>query len=411
VLWRDIPFTRTLSKTLNPRSFASANAEFGSRGFHPQFLTPIIGAGWDGYYSGWIRQELPNSGGAVPSLAPLDRALEGFLRERGIRGATMAVAKGHRVLVERGFGYADRGATRPMAPGDPMRLASLSKAFTAAAVRKLIERGRLLPDSSVVELLDLKPPPGRTMDPRLKKVTVQHVLDHRGGWRTVNGWEPMFATDQIATALGRLSPASASDIVDYMAGQPLQFDPGTEYSYSNFGYCLLGRVIERVAGRSYIDDVRAEILEPLGIKSVSTARSRPHDRNACEPDYVHPGSVRSLFDADAKSNVPEPNGGFAIEALDSSGGLIASAADVALLLSHYGTDGRRNPPHDERQVYLGTLPGTFTMALRLPGGIVVVVLCNQSVPFSGLPMNALAGTVEDAIAKVQTWPTKQVDLR
>ncbi len=298
-----------------------------------------------------------------------------------------------------------------MAAGDPMRLASLSKPLTAAAVRNLIEQGKLRLDSSAVELLDLKPPPGRTMDPRFRKVTIEQILDHRGGWRTVNGRDPMFATKHIATALGRPSPASARDIVDYMAGQPLQFDPGTEYAYSNFGYCLLGRVIERVTGRSYIDYVRAEILEPLGIKSVAMSRSLPKDRGKSEPDYVHPGTVPNLFDADAKKNVPEPDGGFAIEALDSSGGLIASAADVALLLSHYGTDGRRKVPHDERQVYIGTLAGSFTMALRLPGDIVVVVLCNQSVPFSGLPMNALAGTIEHAVAKVQTWPTKPVDLR
>ena len=58
----------------------------------------------------------------------------------------------------------------------------------------------------------------------------------------------MFATAPIAAALNRPSPACARDIIDSMAGQPLQFEPGTDRAYSNFGYCLLGRVIERVTG-------------------------------------------------------------------------------------------------------------------------------------------------------------------
>ncbi len=173
---------------------------------------------------------------------------QGFLDERGIRGATMAVARDGRLILERAYGYSDRNATRPMAPDDPMRLASLSKLFTGAAIHRLMNQGKLRPDTRVAELLDLKPPPGRTLDPRWKNVTIQHLLDHRGGWRLVDGWDPVFATDQVATKLSRKSPASARDLIDFMAGEPLQFDPGTAWAYSNFGYVLLGRVIERVSG-------------------------------------------------------------------------------------------------------------------------------------------------------------------
>ncbi len=98
--------------------------------------------------------------------------------------------------------------------------------------------------------------------------------------------------------------------------------------------------------------------------------------------------------------------------MDSAGALIAPAADVARFLSrHGGPDGRPDPPGDEHRNYFGDLPGTFTMALRLPGNLVIVVLCNQRVSVSGSPMFALAGLMERAAAKVRSWPTKEVEMR
>ena len=387
------------------------DAQQDARGFRPRYLAPFDPQ-WNGHYGGWTSRELPSGGGEVSALAGLEGALQGFLDERGIRGATMAVARDGRLILERAYGYSDRNATRPMAPDDPMRLASLSKLFTGAAIHRLMNQGKLRPDTRVAELLDLKPPPGRTLDPRWKNVTIQHLLDHRGGWRLVDGWDPVFATDQVATKLSRKSPASARDLIDFMAGEPLQFDPGTAWAYSNFGYVLLGRVIERVSGISYVDYLRTEVLEPLGIRGIEGARSLPKDRNRREPEYVHPGRRPNLFEPGSNESVPEPDGGLAIEALDSAGALIAPAADVARFLSrHGGPDGRPDPPGDEHRNYFGDLPGTFTMALRLPGNLVIVVLCNQRVSVSGSPMFALAGLMERAAAKVRSWPTKEVEMR
>src|SRR5262249_36538666 len=198
-------------------------------------------------------------------------------------------------------------------------------------------------------------------------------------------------------------------IVDYMAGQPLQYEPGTDRAYSNFGYCLLGRVIERVTGRSYLHYLRAEVLEPMGIRDVDAARSQPKDRPTREPDYAHPFRARSLFDADSKRNVPEPDGGFAIEPLDSCSGLIASAADVARFSSHSGPNGRPTPPRDRPSTNYGELPGSFTMALHLPKDLVIVVLCNQRVAVSGSSLTALAGVMERAARKVRSWPSNGVE--
>ena len=408
VLWRDDPATSATGLTVSPRSFAFVNARMEAQGFRPQFLTPLTSKKL--YHVGWTRQELPSGGAAVPALAGLETALTDFMRERGIRGATLAVAKDGRIVLSRSFGWSDRNATKPVAPGDPMRLASLSKQFTAAAIQKLIGEGKLAPDGKVVALLDIKPPQGKTMDPRWEKVTIQNLIDHRGGWRRADGGDPMLDSPQIATKPRRPFPPSARDIVDYMAGRPLDFEPGTERAYTNFGYCLLGRVIEQVTGRPYVDSIRALVLEPLNIKGVEAARSLPKDRHRLEPEYVHPGLANDLFSTEPEAKTRHPDGGLSMEALDSAGGLIAPAADVARFFSqHGGHDGRSNPPGDERRIYTGELPGTYTMALRLPGNLVIVVLCNQSVSVSGAPMDALSGLMERAAATIKSWPAAELD--
>ena len=410
VLWRDDPATTWDSLSVASRRLGLEIARREAGGFRSEFLTPVDGS--RPYYVGWTRHDPPSGGETVPALAGLETALKDFMHERGIRGATLAVARNGQVLLSRSFGWSDRNATKPMAPGDPMRLASLSKRFTAAAIHKLIRDGKLKSDQKVVELLDLKAPPGKTMDPRWAKVTIQNLIDHRGGWRSADGGDPMLNPPPIAAEPRRPLPPSAREIIEYMAGQPLQFEPGTDRAYSDFGYCLLGRVIGRVTGRSYIDSIRALVLEPLTIEGVDVGRSLPQDRNSLEPEYVHPGDARNLFSTDQGAKIRHPDGGLSIEALDSTGGLIAPAADVARFFSHYGgREGRPDPPNDKRSVFTGQLPGTYAMALRLPGNLVIVVLCNQSVSVSGAPMNALSGLMERAAGKVQSWPTTELDRR
>jgi CubicO group peptidase (beta-lactamase class C family)/tetratricopeptide (TPR) repeat protein len=392
---------------LSARSFACFDAHFRPAGFRPRYLTPYrTPEAWRGYMAGWDRSELPEAGEAVPALTAIETVLADWLRERGMQGGTLAVAKEGRVLLARSFGWADRYATRPIAPGDPMRLASLSKIFTAAAINKLIAAGKLRSDDSVIDVLDLKPPKGRTMDARWKRITIEHLITHRGGWEMDVAAEPMNRTHEIAAALGRPAPATAADIVQYMAGEPLQFEPGSKEVYSNFGYCVLGRVIEKVSGQSYFDYVRTAVLTPLGIRDIALGRSLPKDRNPREPEYIHPFRSRDIFSSDSTATVSVPDGGLCLEAEDSLGGLIGTAADVARFFSHHGgANGRLDPPAGERRYYFGRIPGTFAMALRLPGNVVIVVLCNQSVAVSDACMMTLAQLMERTVSQIHSWPS------
>ncbi len=322
--------------------------------------------------------DLPMSGKAVPALAAFDRAMQQFMQERHIPAGTLAVMRDGRLLLSRGYGFADRQRTRGIAPDAPFRIASVSKPFTAAAVRKLIRDGKLRLDTRVFPLLGISPPRGHKADPRLRDITVEHLLEHRGGWDRQATFDPMFRSRQIADALGIPSPPSARDVIRYMAGQPLQFDPGSRSAYSNFGYVVLGRVIEKVSGRSFIDYLHTAILRPLHIKSVEVGRTLPRDRNPREPFYSDPATWPCVFGPNGRPPVPAPDGGFSVEIMDANGGLIASAPDVARFMNAYWPDGRPRPARSRAHYCVfGSIPGTFAMALWRPDGTNIVVLFNQ----------------------------------
>src|SRR5690606_16366204 len=99
-------------------------------------------------------------------------------------------------------------------------------------------------------------------------------------------------------ALGVAPPARQEHIIRYVLGRPLDFDPGERHAYSNFGYCLLGRVIEKITGQPYEQYVRQHVLAPLGISSMCLGQTRLDKRHAGEVKYYDPNLGRSVFDED-----------------------------------------------------------------------------------------------------------------
>src|SRR5262249_16949934 len=152
-------------------------------------------------------------------------------------------------------------------------------------------------------------------------------------------FDPMFRSVEIAKSLGKDHPATSQEVIQYMLGQPLQFDPGAKSVYSNFGYCILGRVIEKVTGKSYLDYLRSDVLAPKGIRGITRGHSLPKLRSPKEPAYLDPGRGRNVFNLKAVENVPAPDGSFYLEAMDAHGGLIASARDVVRVLDQWWIDG------------------------------------------------------------------------
>ncbi len=267
-----------------------------------------------------------------PRQAACHEVLSEFFQRHEVPGAAVAITDGGRLVYARGFGFADREQGQLATPASLFRIASISKPITAVAILQLVERGRLSLDDRVFEILKYEPflADGATVDERQRPITIRHLLQHRGGWDRNVSLDPMFQSVRFAQLLQVPPPAGPEHIIRVMLGRKLDFAPGERYAYSNYGYCLLGRVIEKVSGSGYGQYVREQVLAPLGIRSMRLGKTRLPDR--CEPDevrYYDPQQGPSVFAADLGQSVPRPYGTFYLEAMDAHGGWLASAVDLA----------------------------------------------------------------------------------
>lgn len=278
-----------------------------------------------------IPDDLPLTGQAVPAMSSFDDLILGFMRENHVPGGALAVTKNGRLMYARGYGWADQDARIPYAPNMLCRIASVSKPFTAAAVLTLVQRGELNLDDCAFPILRIKPfPSGESGDKRLNQVTVRHLLHHTGGFdRAVSG-DPMFMAARIARDMEIASPPSPRDIVRWQMGRPLDFEPGTREEYSNFGYCVLGRLIEKVTGSTYEKYVQS-LLAPLGVTQMQIGKSRLSERAQNEVRYYDAANRTgtSVFVQDRGASVPLPYGAWDVAAMDAHGGWLASVVDLA----------------------------------------------------------------------------------
>jgi CubicO group peptidase (beta-lactamase class C family) len=274
-------------------------------------------------FSGFVGAEdvFPLTGPAAKELQPFDRRLGEWLQKHALPGGAAAVAKDGRLLYLRGFGWADRERRIPLPPDALMRIASLTKPITAAAVLRLAEQGRLKLEAPVLPYLKkFGAEDNPHLDPRWRQITLAHLLRHTAGFDRSASFDPMLMPKEFVRTLG--SPLDPPAIIRFMLGRPLDFDPGTRYAYSNFGYCILGRVIEEVTGKGYEEAVRELVLQPAGIHRMRLGKTRLADRAEGEVHYYMPpgaAAVPSVF-PEEKKPVAAPYGKFYLEAMDAHGG-------------------------------------------------------------------------------------------
>lgn len=387
------------------------------------------------------------------ALGSFDRAVHDFMAARKTPGGALAVVKDGRLVHARGFGWADSDGKVPVTATSLFRIASISKPITAVAMLQLVERGKLTLDTRVLDLLPHQAvvPLGGKPDPRWRQITVRHCLQHTGGWDRDKTFDPMFRARQIAVATRTPVPASADAVVKFMLGQPLDFDPGTRYAYSNFGYCVLGRIMEHLTGQSYEAFVKASVLAQCGIQSMRLGRTLAAHRAEREVHYHTPdnATAESLFPGTA-AKVPWPYGGFHLEAMDAHGGWLASAVDLARFaaaLQHpaqcpllkadswrelhaapqapvsRNDDGSLketfyacgwsarpvgHPPQGANYWHTGSLPGTRTLLVRRWDGLSWAVFFNQRQEIPNLPDAAIDGAMHQAAAAVKEWPKENL---
>ena len=278
---------------------------------------------------------LPVTRPARPGTTEFDRLISEFITKWELPGGAVGVVESGRLVLARGYGYADVERTTPVSPDMRFRTASVSKPITAVAVLRLIDHGHLSLDDRATALLDDIVSPAEIADPRVRDITVRMLLQHSAGW-TREIYDPMFNTVAIARAADTSPPASPEMVIRHVLAEELDFTPGTQHVYSNLGYCILGRIIEQVTGESYDSAVQSVILDEMGINSMHIGHSRPAHRAPGEVAYESTDTT-SVFPNEG--TVPSADGGFHLEAMDAHGGWVASVVDLLRFVTHIDGQG------------------------------------------------------------------------
>jgi N-acyl-D-amino-acid deacylase len=220
-------------------------------------------------------------------------------------------------------------------PDNLFRLASVTKMLTASSIYKLIAAGKITTSTKIYDYIGIAPWNGVLGDNRITNITVQSLLDHSGGWNQYASpvGDPVFRTIQASTNLGLSYPAAPTNVISWMFSKPLDFAPGTTNVYCNLGYSILGRVIEKASGKSYMDYIQQDLLgnagliNILGFTNVVQSRSRPRDLAPWEIWYADVPQFLSRSAVDFPTNllVRGIDGVAYYESFDSFGGLSASA--------------------------------------------------------------------------------------
>lgn len=379
-----------------------------------------------------------------------DRMMYDFMKEHRVPGASVAVAHRGRVVFARGYGYADISSREKVTPASLFRIASISKPITAVAILQLIEQRKLELDDKVLDVLNYEAyidAAGDKFDSRWRDITIRHLLEHRGGWDRDVTFDAMFQSVRFAKQVDADPPANQQAVIQAMLSQELDFNPGQQYAYSNFGYCLLGRVIEHISDESYESFVKQHVLAPIGITTMQIGNTRLNRRAANEVRYYQPGTGKSVFQDDLNQETPWPYGAWHLEAMDSHGGWIASATDLAKFAATFDDADHcpvlnrtsiermfRRPPGlaghtadgSEKEVYYslgwinrvlsdghvnhwhtGSLDGTATILIRRHDGKSLVALLNTRVSPSAHHLGrAIDGLLHDAADEVKEWPSE-----
>jgi CubicO group peptidase (beta-lactamase class C family) len=356
-------------------------------------------------YAGFmIDNGMVKNGDCGGAFAGVDKRIVDWMKSQEIPGASAAIVKGDKLVYACAFGYADLKTGREVKPKDLFRIASIAKPVTSSAIRKLEADGKLARSDKTLDRLGAFKPDEPYKDDRLDDITIQHLLDHKGGWNWKKmGFDPMFYTDQVATALGTARPSTCTQNIRYMFQNiDLSFAPGggiDDKDYSNFGYCILGRIVHARSGQTYESYVQQKVLDPIRITDMKIGKSRASGRFPNEVQYYDKPfakDVTSVFDGDPQK-VQQPDGGFHLEAMDAHGGWIASALDIA----RFARFADPAPYGGGNWSHQGGLNGTSTIVSR-SGDVVISIFFNAANTADATAFSKLA---KDSTDSVSSWPS------
>lgn len=319
-------------------------------------------------------------------IATIDAQIVQYMSTYKVPGASLAISKDGKLVYSKGYGFADQGSQEAVTVHHRFRIASISKTLTSIAIMNMMEESALSLDDKVFGEQGIL---GTTFGtkpyyPYLLKITVRDLLQHTGG-----GWRN-FIDDPCFLHPDFTSEQLISWGLDNVA---LAYEPGTHFHYSNFGYLILGRIIEKLTGETYENYVKS-ILAPLGAIRTEIAGNKETDRKNEEVKYY-------------TQNNEDPYASYAISRNDAPFGWISTPSDLLRVMT--AIDGARTRPdllsgetlaimttpapntanhakgiyrYDDPQAgpiwfNYGSLPGTHTFVFRSESGFCVAFFTNS----------------------------------
>lgn len=274
-----------------------------------------------------------------PLMRKTDSLIDAFMRKWGVDGGTVAITQNGKLIYNRGFGHADNAGAEPMQPYHLLRIASNSKPITGIAIMKLVENGQLRLGDTVFG-------PGRLLedtyylsaisDARIYNITVQQLLEHTAGWnRSINcsgqaGCDPIGFPLHVTSVMGEGNPVGDSTLIKFLLRQGLNFNPGSAYAYSNIGYLVLAKIIEKKTGMKYDAYVKSVVMDPLGLCDMHLGKNLKADKQEREGEYADIYTASSCYGTG--QTVPWQYGGWNLEAMHAHGGWISTSEDYVRMV-------------------------------------------------------------------------------
>ncbi|GGU43130.1 serine hydrolase domain-containing protein [Streptomyces lavendofoliae] len=264
----------------------------------------------------------------------LRNALEELVRLPGGPPGAIAVLQRDRDVRVYRAGVADVESGRPPRPGDHMRLASVSKAYSGAVALQLVDRGQLRLGDTIGKRLPWLPAAWH-------KVTLRHLLQHTSGL-------PDYTEDPVFQERFASDPRREFDphtLLDFVAGQPLLFPPGSRYRYDNSDNVAVALMAEAATGLPYEELLRRLVYRPLGLRNTSLPRG-----HLLPQPYLHGYAV-------VPGQRPEDvSTAFGVSALWASGGMVATPNDLNAFMRAYA--GGRLLSKETRKQQTKWIPGS-----------------------------------------------------
>src|SRR5690349_6960924 len=236
---------------------------------------------------------------APEKIRRIDQAVAAQMSRNSVPGVSVAVATGSQLCWAGGYGMADLENLIPATPQTEIRLGSISKPITAIAIMQLVEQGKIDLDSEIQRYVPSFP---KMQWP----VTIRELLGHLSGIRHYQGDAELDSTRHYTD---RLEP------LKIFSGDPLLFEPGTKYSYTTYGFNLLGAAVEGASGEKYLDYVQAHIFRAAGmdhIRDDNVYALIPHRARGYR--LTSSGDIENCALADTSNKIP--GGGFISTASD-----------------------------------------------------------------------------------------------